>query len=76
MPQFYHITIQGQLDPSWSGWLAGMQVTHLDEDTTLLSGSLADQTALYSLIERLRDLNLTLISVTRQSSDHPQRSNP
>jgi hypothetical protein len=32
---------------------------------TLLSGSLPDQAALYGVLERIRDLNLTLISVAR-----------
>jgi len=64
MPEYYEIKIKGHLDPHWSGWFAGMKLTHLEEDETLLSGPLPDQAALHGLLERIRDLNLTLISVT------------
>jgi hypothetical protein len=68
MPQYYEIKIAGHLDPRWSEWFGRMQLTHLAGDETLLSGSLPDQAALHGLLERIRDLNLKLISVT---SGHP-----
>ncbi len=68
MPDYYEIKVQGHLDPCWSDWFAGMKLTHLVGDETLLSGSLSDQPALHGLLERIRDLNLTLISVSRGSS--------
>jgi hypothetical protein len=42
-----------------------MKLMHLEENETLISGSLPDQAALHGLLERIRDLNLTLISVAR-----------
>jgi len=68
MPEDYEIKIQGHLDPCWSDWFASMKLTHLAGNETLLSGSLPDQSALHGLLERIRDLNLTLISVSRGSS--------
>jgi len=64
MPEYYEIKLKEYLDPSWSNWFAGLKLAHLEEGETLLSGPLPDQAALHGLLERIRDLNLTLISVS------------
>ena len=65
--RYYHITVEGKIDPSWSEWLAGMQVSSRKEadgmHITTLSGILADQSALRGLLTRLWDLNLSLRAV-------------
>ncbi|MEW6403142.1 MAG: hypothetical protein AB1649_15190 [Chloroflexota bacterium] len=63
MPGYYEIKIKGHLDQRWSESFAGLKLTHLEGDGTLLSGPLPDQAALHGLLERIRDLNLILISV-------------
>ncbi len=65
MAEYYEIKIKGQLDSCWSEWFAGLTLQVLPENETLLSGELADQSQLHGLLERIRDLNITLISVTR-----------
>ena len=64
MAEHCEIKIKGHLDPRWSDWFAGLKLTHLEGNETLLAGLLPDQAALYGLLERVRDLNLTLISIT------------
>jgi hypothetical protein len=73
MPEYYEIKIKGHLDQHWSDWFACLTLTHLEGNETLLAGELLDQAALHGLLERIRDLNLTLISVT---CGDPSAQNP
>ncbi len=56
------IQIKGLLDPSWSEWL-GLSIRHAAEETTYLEGNLQDESQLYSVLTKIRDLQLGLISV-------------
>lgn len=58
------IKVAGQLDKNWAEWLDGLTVTHNRQGETLLVGKIKDQSALYGLIAKLRDLGLQLISVS------------
>ena len=71
MPEYYEIKIKGHLDEHWSYSFADLKLTHLEGDGTLLSGTLPDQAALHGLLERIRDLNLTLISVNTDGPSTP-----
>jgi hypothetical protein len=61
--QQVEIRVKGRIDERWSAWLEGLTITHTAEGETVLSGSVPDQSALYGLIARLRDLGLPLLSV-------------
>ena len=63
--EHYMIRVKGHLDPRWSEWFEGLTVTQTKSGETVLSGPVADQSALHGLLARIRDLNLTLVSVTR-----------
>jgi hypothetical protein len=71
MPEYYEIKVKGHLDPCWSEWFMGVKMTYLEGNETLLSGPLADQAALHGILERIRDLNLKLISVTSENPPIP-----
>jgi hypothetical protein len=62
---FYRIQVLEQLDDHWSAWFDGLTLTHEKDNTTVLHGPVADQAALYGLLDRTRDLGLTLVSVQR-----------
>jgi hypothetical protein len=76
MPEDYEIRVKGHLDDLWLPFFAGLTLEHLESGETLLRGSLLDQAALHGILERVRDLNLTLISVARclLSDSYPTRS--
>ena len=63
--EYYVIRIKGYLAPSWSATFEGMQLTLTGDGETLITGLVVDQAALHGLLARIRDLNLTLISVNR-----------
>jgi hypothetical protein len=63
MGQSYEIRVESHLDVSWSEWLGDLAITHQENGETLLTGYIADQAALHGLLNRLRDIGITLISV-------------
>ena len=57
------IRARGCIDEQWSSWFEGLSIAHTAQAETILSGSVADQAALYGLLAKLRDLGLALVSV-------------
>jgi len=61
--QDVEILIKGQIDSHWSEWLGGLQITHVGQEQSQLTGSIADQATLYGVLSKLRDLDMKLVSV-------------
>ena len=61
----YQIHIRERLAPRWAEWFEDVDVTSEPDGTTLLSGVVRDQAALYGLLIKARDLGLTLLAVAR-----------
>jgi hypothetical protein len=57
------IRLKGHLAARWAGWFGGLTLTHHSDGTTIVHGQVADQAALYGLLQKMRDLGLPLISV-------------
>lgn len=65
----YDLRLAGHLDAHWAAWFDGMTVSREADGTTVISGLVPDQAALHGLLQRIRDLGLPLVSVTRRGSD-------
>ena len=68
--QDVEILIRGQIDFHWSEWLSGLQITHLGQEQSQLTGSIADQATLYGILTKLRDLDMTLVSIKLKEGAH------
>lgn len=69
--QHYSLTVAEHLDEHWSSWFDGLTITHHSDGTSTLAGPIRDQSALYGLIDKSRDLGLTLLAVGRAAPQHP-----
>ena len=66
----YEIRIQGQLSSDWAEWFDGMEIRQ-EEGQTILAGWIEDQAALHGLLLRVRNLNLTLLSINPAGAPEP-----
>jgi hypothetical protein len=62
-PGLYEIRIKGRLDHEWSDWFDGLTITLEDSGDTVLTGLVTDQSALFGLLKKIRDLGMPLVSV-------------
>jgi hypothetical protein len=63
------IRVKGHLSDRWVEWFGGLTIENQPNGETVLSGPLPDQSALYGILNRIRDLGLTLVSVNCVDSD-------
>jgi hypothetical protein len=63
MDETYQFRLKGHLDESWAEWLNDLSIDQQTDGTTLITGRLADQAALFGILSRLRDLGMPLLSV-------------
>lgn len=70
----YEIRIKEPLADCRLEWFPTLAIIHCQGDekpdgaSTIISGSFPDQSALFGVLARIRDLNLTLLSVRRVDS--------
>ena len=66
----YRIVVEDGLDTRWATWFERLTVADDEEGHTILTGPVDDQAALRGILNKLWDLNLTLVSVRRIEA-HP-----
>jgi hypothetical protein len=62
----YRVRIAGRVQNGWSDFMSDLKESCERENgatVTTITGTVIDQAALHGLLERIRDLNLTLLSV-------------
>ena len=64
----YEIRVESHLDQRWLEWFDGITLSYADNGETILIGAMQDQAELYSMLMKMRDLGLTLVSVRRVQS--------
>ena len=62
-PGRYEIRLKGHLDDRWATWFEGLTITREDNGETRLTGAVVDQAALHSVLRKVRDVGLPLLSV-------------
>ena len=70
------IRVKGHIDPTWSDWVEGLNISHIDQDQTLLSGVVVDQSTLFGILTKLRDMGLEIVSVNVSDSQPVEASTP
>jgi hypothetical protein len=70
--QGYEIRVWGHLGPRWADWFDGMTVTAAEDGSTVLHGTVTDQSELHGILRRLSDLGLPLVSLVPTDRPHPE----
>ena len=65
----YEIRVEGYLTDRWSDWFEGLAISNDANGETTMTGSLADQAVLYSVLTKIHNLNLILLSVGKLSTN-------
>jgi hypothetical protein len=80
----YEIIIEGLLDAEWNDIFCGFKVLegtfpfkadHGHDEMTILRGWVADQAQLRGMMNKIWDLNLTLVSIQRASGENLKGDN-
>jgi len=61
----YQIRLKGHLSHKWTEWFEGLTITLEEDGNTLITGPVVDQSALFGLLKKVRDLGMPLVSVNR-----------
>lgn len=74
-PGLYELRVNRHLDDHWAPWFGNVTLTRETDGTTTLRGLVPDQSALHGLLNKIRDLGMTLIAV-RAIDDRTDKNTP
>jgi hypothetical protein len=60
---FIYLPFRAKIDQDWADWFENLDVIPTGEGNTILKGEVADQSAVYGILAKLRDLGLELLFV-------------
>ncbi len=63
------IKVKGHLNKEWKEWFENMDIIY-EGDNTILFGTVKDQAFMHGILNRIRDLNLKLISVNPTEEEY------
>ena len=63
------IRIKGHLNVKWKDWFDGMEIIY-DKEDTILYGDIKDEAFMHGILNKIRDLNLELISVNPDETNN------
>ena len=63
MTTTYKIRIKGHLDQRWADWFGDLTLAHQPDGTTVMTGPVVDQAALYGILTKIHNLGMPLLEV-------------
>ena len=66
----YEIKVKGHLEQHWSEYLGSLEIIWDAQGNSLLTGFIPDQAALHGILAKIRDLGLTLVSLSRLKEEN------
>ena len=65
----YEIRVEGTLGAQWAPWFDGWTIRAGEREETVLTGPVRDQSALFGLLAKIRDLGMPLLLVRRVEAE-------
>ena len=66
--EYYEIVIKGYINKQRGVYFGQMKIHHLPSGETCIAGHVKDQTELFSLLSRIRDMGIPLIRVEQKQT--------
>ena len=67
---YLEIKFKDQIDTEWSSWFNNLEINHLDTGGSFLSGCIEDISALYGLLEKIRNLGIEPVFLKYEIGDN------